>query len=126
MITVEDMLQCHAEWKIRFRAAIRNREVFDLGEIRRDDACQMGAWLYGGEVRDDALARELRKKHAEFHLAAAAVAEVSNAKNFSLAEAMLGPGTDFMKATSAVRRAACAMGTRTAARQVQKPALTPV
>jgi methyl-accepting chemotaxis protein len=120
MINVEDMLQCHAEWKIRFRATIRNRELFNLGEIRRDDACQMGAWLYGGGLPDNAATRELRRKHAEFHLAAADVAEVSNSKNFALAEQMLGPGTEFMKATSAVRRAACAMGTRTGSTHLKK------
>lgn len=100
-----DLLQSHVEWKIQLRAEIRAHHTLDVAAIRLDSVCKMGLWLYGEGERWDHLAGELRHAHAEFHLAAARVAEACNAGEYDLAEQMLGPGSAFMKTTSAVRNA---------------------
>jgi methyl-accepting chemotaxis protein len=103
--SINDALQSHVEWKVRLRSAIRAREPLDVDAIRLDSVCKMGIWLYGEGERWGKLAAHLRETHAEFHAAAAGVAEACNAGNFELAEQMMGPGSAYMKATTAVRTA---------------------
>ncbi|MEJ8840341.1 CZB domain-containing protein [Ramlibacter sp. AN1133] len=82
----------HAEWKVKFRAAIARHETMDAGTIAKDNCCDLGKWLYGeGKSRWSALPayRSCVAKHTEFHLAAARVAQAINAKKYAEAEKML-------------------------------------
>jgi len=102
---INDALQSHVEWKVRLRSAVRGREILDVASVRLDSVCKMGMWLYAQGARWGDLADDLKRTHAEFHLAAAHVAEACNAGHYELAEQMMGPGSSYMKATSAVRSA---------------------
>lgn len=98
-------LEKHAEWKIKFRAAISKKETMDDATISRDNCCDLGKWLHG-----DAKAKlshlksysDCLLKHAHFHTEAGKVARAINAKQYDIAEAMLGSGTGYSHASNEV------------------------
>lgn len=95
----------HAEWKLKFRAAIQKKEQMDAVTIAMDNCCDLGKWLHGdGRSRLGALAAhgECLTKHAAFHAEAGKVARTINAGKLAEAEAMLGVGTPYALASSAV------------------------
>jgi hypothetical protein len=95
----------HAEWKLTFRAAIARRLAVDADAVAADRCCELGRWLHG-----DANARYARlgtyaacvTRHAAFHVEAGKVARTINARQYAEAEAMLGAGTPYAAASSAV------------------------
>lgn len=103
--SLNELMQKHLDWRVWFRTAIRKHEELDVAAIRLDCICQMGIWLHLEGDRWGDLATDLRHKHTAFHLAAAQVAAVSNDGDYYLAEQMVGPGSEFMRASSAVRTA---------------------
>jgi hypothetical protein len=88
----------HAEWKVKFRTAIAGHETMDAETISKDNCCQLGKWLHGdakskyGKLASHA---ECVKKHAAFHTEAGKVAQAINAKNYAKAEAMIGADTPY-------------------------------
>ncbi|QDZ29909.1 chemotaxis protein [Noviherbaspirillum sp. UKPF54] len=95
----------HAEWKVKFRSAISKKETMDALTIAKDNCCELGKWLHGdAKSRYGSLPSyaECLLKHATFHAEAGKVAHAINAKNFDQAEAMLGGGTSYYQASSAV------------------------
>jgi len=104
-IDLDKALEKHSEWKVKLRTAISKHEEMDVATISKDDCCEFGKWLHG-----DAKSRlahhpsysECVSKHANFHVEAGRVAAMINAKKFSQAEAMLGSGSSFVSASTAV------------------------
>jgi methyl-accepting chemotaxis protein len=95
----------HAEWKIKFRAAIAKQETMDAETISKDNCCELGKWLNGeGKAILGKLSTysECLGKHAAFHVAAGKVAKMINSKKYAEAEAMLGSSTEYSAASSAV------------------------
>jgi methyl-accepting chemotaxis protein len=104
-IDLDKALEKHSEWKVKLRAAISKHEEMDVETISKDNCCDFGKWLYGGansRLSQLASYSECVSKHAAFHVEAGRVATMINAKKFSEAEAMLGTGSSFVSASSAV------------------------
>ncbi len=102
---LEHAVQMHAAWKTKFRAAISNDESMDVATISKDNCCEVGKWLHGeAKTRFGNLSgfRECVPKHAAFHVEAGKVASAINSKKHAEAEAMLGSGTSYASASSAV------------------------
>ncbi len=104
-IDLDKALEKHSEWKVKLRTAISKREKMDVATISRDDCCDFGKWLHH-DVKHH-LAHEPNyadcvSKHAAFHVEAGKVAAMINAKKFSEAETMLGNGSAFVSASTAV------------------------
>lgn len=97
--------QTHVAWKVKLRAAISKQESLDARTIGADNCCELGKWLHGeGKTRYGRLGSygDCVAKHAAFHRAAGAVAEVINRKDFGKAQAMLESGAPYAAATAAV------------------------
>lgn len=102
---LDNAIRKHGEWKLKFRSAIANQASSDAASISRDGSCDLGKWLHGEartryahlSSRADCLAR-----HAAFHVEAGKVASTINAKKYDEAQAMLGAGTRYASASSAV------------------------
>ena len=95
----------HAEWKLKFRTAISKQETMDAETIAKDNCCQLGIWLHGeAKLNLSNLQSYIQcvDKHAAFHVEAGKVAQAVNAKNFVEAEAMLAASTPYSQASSAV------------------------
>jgi methyl-accepting chemotaxis protein len=95
----------HAEWRFRFKTAIKNHEALDVEMIARDDCCDLGKWLYG-----EARAKYSRRKnyhecidrHRDFHVEAGKVAVMINDKKFEAAMNAMSLGTGFSRASGAL------------------------
>lgn len=95
---LDQAVQKHGEWKVKFRSAITRHETMDAGMIAKDNCCELGQWLHGeAKTRWGSLPayRSCVAKHAEFHSASGKVAQAINAKKYAEAEAMLGPDTPY-------------------------------
>jgi len=104
-IDLDQALDKHSEWKVRLRTAITQRENMDAVTISRDDCCDFGKWLHGDarfQLGQKASYTECVSKHAAFHTEAGKIATLINNKKFNEAEAMLGSGSPFVSASSAV------------------------
>ncbi|HMM70878.1 MAG TPA: CZB domain-containing protein [Rhodocyclaceae bacterium] len=98
-------IQKHAEWKLKLRSAIANKEKMDVATISKDNCCELGKWLYGdGTAKFGAMASYATcvRKHAAFHVEAGKVARAINDGQYTAAESMLGAGTPYTAASSAV------------------------
>ncbi|MCK9395546.1 MAG: methyl-accepting chemotaxis protein [Methylobacter sp.] len=104
-IDLDKALEKHSEWKVKLRAAISKREEMDAATISKDDCCDLGKWLHGdakSQLGHKPSYSDCVSKHAAFHIEAGRVASMINAKKFSEAETMLGNGSFFVSASTAV------------------------
>jgi len=104
-IDLDKALEKHSEWKVKLRTAISKREQMDAATISRDDCCDFGKWLHQdvkSHLAHEPSYADCVSKHAAFHIEAGRVANTINAKKFSEAEAMLGNGSAFVSASTAV------------------------
>jgi len=102
---LNNAIEKHAEWKMKFRTAISRKETLDASSISKDNCCELGKWLHGeAKAKFSSLKSYLAcvAKHSAFHLEAGKVAQTINAKEFSKADAMLNAGTPYTSASSAV------------------------
>ena len=102
---LNNAIEKHAEWKMKFRAAISKKETMDASTITKDNCCELGKWLHGeAKAKFSSLQSHSAcvAKHAAFHLEAGKVAQAINAKKFTEAETMLNTGTPYASASSAV------------------------
>jgi methyl-accepting chemotaxis protein len=104
-IDLDKALEKHSEWKVKLRTAISKREEMDAATISRDDCCDFGKWLHHDvkhHLAHEPSYADCVSKHAAFHLEAGKIANMINAKKYSEAEAMLGSGSAFVSASTAV------------------------
>jgi methyl-accepting chemotaxis protein len=98
-------VDAHAQWKTKFRVAISGKQDMDAATISKDNCCELGKWLHGGgKSKCGTLPAhaDCVKKHAAFHLEGGKIAAAINGKNCTLAENMLGSGTPYASASTAV------------------------
>lgn len=92
----------HAQWKVKFRVAISGHETMDAETITKDNCCELGKWLHG-EAKSKyghlASHSECVARHAAFHIEAGKVAKAINAKKFAEAEAMIDIKTPYSDAS---------------------------
>jgi len=95
----------HGEWKVKLRLAISKKEQLDARSISADNCCPLGKWLHGEAKSQYSKLKaysDCVTKHANFHREAGNVALAINQQLYAKAEAMLGAGTPYAAATSAV------------------------
>ena len=72
-----DALCSHISWKLRLQKVIdgTSEEQLDAATVARDDACELGKWIYGEGLKYKASEtyRALGRVHANFHICAAKV-----------------------------------------------------
>jgi hypothetical protein len=104
-MNLDNAIQTHAAWKVKFRLAIAKREQMDVATIARDNQCEIGQWLLG-EAKNQygrlASHGECVKAHAQFHAECAKVATAINGQQLVQAEAMLSAGSSHAAASKAM------------------------
>ncbi|MEQ1530811.1 MAG: CZB domain-containing protein, partial [Methylococcales bacterium] len=98
-------LQKHAEWKVKLRNAIIQRETLDATTISKDNCCDFGKWLHGdGHEHLNHLPSYIQcvNKHAAFHLEAGRIAGLINEQKYDEADKRLGSDSSFSSASSEV------------------------
>lgn len=109
---LNNAVEKHGEWRMKFRAAIANKETLDAAAISRDTGCEFGKWLHGEAKTQYAhLAgyAQCVRNHAAFHVEAGKIAALANAKKFTDAQKMLGIGTPYALASTEVGSAVFAL-----------------
>ncbi|MDT8990305.1 CZB domain-containing protein [Curvibacter sp. APW13] len=104
-MNLDNAAAAHALWKTKLRAAIAKHEQLDVVTLSRDDCCELGQWLHGeGKSSYGRLAAhgDCMHKHLTFHSEVTKVAKVVNAGRYDEAERMLGMGSGFAQASSAL------------------------
>lgn len=104
---ISGALLAHGRWRARLKRAIdEGRLDAPPSLIRADDACDFGSWLYGPSVSPEARAHEgyerCRQLHAEFHAAAAEVAELVLAGRQKEAQRLVEQGGRYAQASAAL------------------------
>jgi Chemoreceptor zinc-binding domain len=101
----EEARKKHAEWRVKFRSAITAKATLDAEAIAKDNCCDLGKWLHGEaklKYAKYSSYTECVTKHAQFHVEASKVARVINAKQYDDAQALLGVGSGFSRASGAI------------------------
>lgn len=105
-IDLDGALKKHADWKVKLRTAIVNKETLDAATISKDNCCDFGKWLHHEESHQKIAHlqsyHDCITHHAAFHRAAGKVAETINAKKYDEADKMLGNNSDFANTSSSV------------------------
>jgi aerotaxis receptor len=104
-VDFDKVIAAHQQWRVTLRnAALKNKKM-DADNIRRDDCCALGKWVYGpGGKRWGTVPvfKELVKHHKTFHAEAGKVADAINQGNSKRAEQMMESGTPFVEAGHSV------------------------
>ncbi|PTN49562.1 chemotaxis protein, partial [Achromobacter xylosoxidans] len=103
-MNLDESIQKHAEWKLKFRSAISRKEQMDAETIGKDNCCQLGVWLYGeGKLKYSAKPEfgAIIQRHKAFHAEAGKIARLINSNQYALAEKEMGTGTPYSQASSA-------------------------
>jgi len=102
---LDTAIQKHAEWKMKFRAAISKHETMDAATIAKDNCCELGKWLHGEAMtkyRNLHSLADCIAQHAAFHIEAGKVAQSINAKKYTEAENMMAGGTSYATVSNLV------------------------
>jgi len=94
----------HSFWKSRFQQAIESgTSEFTAEEIKKDDWCNLGKWLYEGvleKARADEEYSQLREVHKNFHICAGEVLEMALSGKKEEAKKRISVGGDYAMLSS--------------------------
>ena len=111
-MNLEDAIQAHVGWKLKFRSAIGTKARMDADTIGRDNCCPVGIWLHGdGKATLGKQPEYIRAldAHRAFHVQAGKVAGLVNAAKYAEAEAAMGAGTPYATVSAEVGSAFIAL-----------------
>jgi hypothetical protein len=101
---VQKALVAHGAWKVRLAQAIESGASESSPEaVRKDNQCVLGKWLYGEispALKRDEHYEAVRRLHAEFHVAAAAVLALALEGRKGDAQAAMQSGQAFGRAST--------------------------
>jgi arginine utilization protein RocB len=100
-------INVHMRWRTRLESHIHGTDENDLPieRVARDDACQLGQWIYGDGARQYgglATFAEMKLQHAHFHACAGQVLAMAKAGRKAEALGMLTQG-DYLRASERVK-----------------------
>ncbi len=75
---INSALIAHGHWKIKLRTAVaKGKSEHSVNEVRCDEKCEFGKWLYSTEIDSEMRASipytVVKRLHAEFHVCASDV-----------------------------------------------------
>lgn len=99
---IEAALAAHAQWKQRLQDAIATgQSTFQAENVRKDNACQFGQWLYAVSEadRNTPMFMKVRELHASFHRTAGEILHLAVSGKKAEALKALEFGGPYGKAT---------------------------
>jgi hypothetical protein len=91
----------HARWLVRLRTAILSgTSEFQPSDVRPDDACDFGKWLYGSfpaQLKGTRSFEEIRAAHTRFHQRAAEILGLAVSGKKQEAAAAMDAQGEFMQ-----------------------------
>lgn len=116
MTTIDEInkaIGAHGLWKMRLRSAIdTGKSDFSVANVRPDNLCEFGKWLYALPAADknSEQFKKVKDLHAQFHEEAAAVIALAVGGKKHEAEMAIAPGGTFTKISSKLTAAMIAWG----------------
>ncbi|MFN3311642.1 MAG: CZB domain-containing protein, partial [Thermomonas sp.] len=120
----EDMIERHAQWKLRLKTYLQNKgEDLDAADVTDDSACRLGEWLHGPgqQVQHLPEFQHLLEHHKRFHTVAGKVIQEHQRGRTAQAQALLDG--EFTRETQATVTAIRAL--RDAVEGKRRPAAPP-
>lgn len=111
-MNLDDAIKSHTAWKLKLAAFLQKPDAsLKESDVRVDNKCALGQWIYGDGAKHGALAEfsALKNDHAHFHRAAADVVKRAQSGAQVAEEVALGAQSDFAKASSKVVAAITAL-----------------
>jgi hypothetical protein len=105
---ISKFIGAHGNWKARLKEAIDiGTSEFKVENVRRDDLCNFGKWLYSLPPADQQSVRwkNVRELHAKFHIEAALVLDLALKGKKQEAKKAVDLGGSFAHASGAFTRA---------------------
>lgn len=105
---LDSAFEKHAGWIEEFCTAIFNEDTLDAAIYEKDINCELGKWLYGeGKAKYGKLNAyaDLCSSHVAFHKMVGRVVKAINAKDYKLAEGLLGKEGEYATASHWVHSA---------------------
>ena len=108
------LILAHSNWKRRFHEHLRGKHELDVETVRQVTQCNMGQWLCGEGLRhrDAPEYQDLQRKHVLFHEMAANVLERAATLSDIEALKLVGPDSEFERASRECVAAIATMGDR--------------
>ncbi len=107
-MNLDEAISTHTGWKLRFRAAMNQKQQLDAESISKDDCCELGRWLHGeGKAKHGGRPEFLvaMERHRQFHVEAGKVAQLVNAQQYTQVEKQMANGSTYAQASSAISNA---------------------
>jgi chemoreceptor zinc-binding protein len=96
-------MRAHTQWKARLNKAIETgSSEFLVDVVRLDDRCDFGKWLHGQVGNSDPHYIEVKRLHAEFHVAAASVLALAVGGRPAEATAAMAAHTPFARGSASL------------------------
>jgi hypothetical protein len=105
---VAKFIGAHGNWKVRLKQAIdTGKSEFKVEDVRRDDLCNFGKWLYSLTSTDQQSVHwnNARELHAKFHTVAAHVLDLALKGQKQEAKKEVDLGGSFAHASAEFTRA---------------------
>ncbi|TCV89659.1 CZB domain-containing protein [Sulfurirhabdus autotrophica] len=98
---IEDAIQEHNAWKVKFRDFLSGKLALDLSKLEETNCCKLGHWLEhkGGKLLQSKHYAEICTFHSEFHHAAAEITRKIKQKDFVGARCDLSSEGAFARAS---------------------------
>lgn len=93
--------KAHIDWKMKLSKYMEKPDgSLDHKHVCKDNACKLGLWIYneGQSYRpqNPSLFDQLKKSHADFHVAAGEIVQAINNGDLRTAEKLLGPQGEYL------------------------------
>lgn len=104
-MSFDDAVVCHSEWKRKLYTYVANPDhSLTVSEVAANDRCKLGKWIRGEGRRHASFPEfgRLVAEHTRFHKAAAEIVRRADCGENVSGEFVLGVGSEFSLASSAV------------------------
>ena len=106
---LDKAIVAHGQWKMRLKRAIdTGSSEFAPATVSRDDQCELGKWLHTGATAQEKSSPhygQTLQAHKQFHTVAGGVLANALAGKKADAQASMGPGGEFARASVAATQA---------------------
>ena len=117
-IDFDEAIGIHSKWKRKLRHSLaRNDGSLSPSEVRLDNKCMLGEWIYGDGANHSSLPefRKLKYEHARFHSVAAELVRKANSGESIETEMEPCSNSEFSTSSAAIVMALMAMKKRLSA-----------
>ncbi len=104
-MNIDEVIRAHVAWKSKLAAYLAKPDgSINIADTISDKKCELGRWIYGEGSKFASLPEfaQLKKDHAQFHIAAAGIVRRADHGESLSRDLALGADSEFVTASRAV------------------------